>query len=302
MKKVIQELTNHNRALLNNFQYHLQVEKGLSENSISGYSKDLHDFFLCLDKPAEKISTTEIMNYFVQLQEIGLAHTSIARKRSSIKTFYSFMLEEEIAILVKLEKLPKIKFSQKLPQILSVREMLYLLDSITTENTLGMRNKAMLELLYASGLRVSELINLTIHDIYWQDKIVRVTGKGNKQRLVPVAEKSLKFVVDYYNNNRNFLKKNRETAIMFLNRFGNPLTRMGVWKIINKIALKAGIKKHISPHTFRHSFATHLLEAGANLRIVQTLLGHVSINTTQIYTNIDRSFIIKEHKLYHPRS
>jgi integrase/recombinase XerD len=159
----------------------------------------------------------------------------------------------------------------------------------------------MLELMYASGLRISEMINLTIHDIIWEENAVRVMGKGSKQRIVPVAEKSLKFMNLYFFSGRETLKKEKETAVFFLNRSGKKLSRMGVWKILDKLAKEADIKKHISPHTIRHSFATHLLEAGANLRVVQLLLGHVSINTTQIYTNIDTNFIKKEHRLYHPR-
>jgi len=168
------------------------------------------------------------------------------------------------------------------------------------DTALGMRNKAMFELMYASGLRISETINLSIHDIYWNERFVKVMGKGSKQRVVPIAQESFDFVRNYYENGRTNLKKNNETAVLFLNKFGRKMSRMGVWKIIQKISLEAGIKKHVSPHTFRHSFATHLLEGGANLISVQLLLGHASINTTQIYTNIDRNFIFEEYR-YHPR-
>ena len=193
------------------------------------------------------------------------------------------------------------KYTQKLPDVLSVNEMLKLLESISTTTPIGLRNKAMLELMYASGLRISETINLSIHDFIWDERIVRVLGKGSKQRVVPIAESSFEFILQYREKGRSQLKKTSETDIFFLNRFGRKLSRMGVWKQIVKISMECGIKKHVSPHTFRHSFATHLLEAGANLRVVQMLLGHASINTTQIYTNIDSSFIRKEHKLYHPR-
>ena len=179
--------------------------------------------------------------------------------------------------------------------------MFKLLESIPTDNAQGLRNKAMLELMYASGLRISETIDLSIHDIFWEEQMVRVMGKGSKQRIVPVAEKSLDFMKKYNREGRPQLKKEKNTDHFFLNRFGNKISRMGVWKIIDKLCTEAGIRKHVSPHTFRHSFATHLLEAGANLRVVQMLLGHVSINTTQIYTNIDRKFIIEEHRLHHPR-
>ncbi len=296
------DLSPHNQAYLNNFTFHLKVEKGLSKNTVESYQNDLNDLLIFSNKKAEKISSLDIVDYFVSLQEIGISNTSIARKKSSLKAFFKFLSEEEIKLSLNLDDIPAVKISRKLPDILTVKEMLSLLDNIDHSTALGLRNKALLELMYASGLRISEVLNLSIHDIYWQEKIVRVTGKGSKQRLVPVAENSLMFIKKYFQDGRPELKKDRETDLFFLNRFGTKLSRMGVWKIIEKLSLQAGLKKHISPHTFRHSFATHLLEAGANLRIVQELLGHVSINTTQIYTNIDRNFIIKEHRLYHPRA
>jgi len=295
------ELSPHNQAYLNGFHYHLKVEKGLSENSLTSYEHDLFDFLNFLSKNAEEIVSADVINYFVGLQEIGLTASSIARKRSAVRTFYKFLEDEEVEILLRLDDIPTVKYSQKLPDVLSVKEMMRFLDGIPVDNPLGMRNKAMFELMYASGLRISETIDLTIHNIYWQEKIVNIMGKGGKQRIVPVAEKSLEFVEKYFHSARTELLKDKESDILFLNRFGRKMSRMGVWKIIEKLSLLTGIKKHISPHTFRHSFATHLLEAGANLRVVQMLLGHASINTTQIYTNIDRSFIIKEHRLYHPR-
>jgi len=291
----------HNKALLNNYKYHLQVERGLSQNSIDSYLGDLDALVSYHDKKLENISNNDIIDYLVNLQEIGLQNSSIARKRSSIKMLFKFLEEEEIDILVEIEKIPTIKFTQKLPDVLSLNEMMKLLDSIPTDKPTDMRNKAILELLYASGLRISEAIKLSIHDIDWKEGIVQVTGKGNKQRIVPIAGKSLKFIRQYFDSARKELKKEKSTSYLFLNRFGNKLSRMGIWKVIDKLSISDGITKHVSPHTFRHSFATHLLEAGANLRVVQMLLGHVSINTTQIYTNIDRNFIIKEHKLYHPR-
>jgi integrase/recombinase XerD len=292
----------HNQSLLNGFSYYLKVEKGLHSNTIESYKTDMKDLFLWLEKDAEWIVTGDIIDYFVALQELGLTRTSIARKRSSVKAFYAFLAEENIPFKLETDDLPKIKYEQKIPDVLSQKEMLKLLDSIHTETSLGSRNKAMLELLYASGIRISELLNLTIHDFYWQDAMVRVFGKGRKQRIVPIADKSLQFVRNYLHNSRDELKKEKHTDIMFLNRSGNKLSRMGIWKIIQQYALEANLSKSISPHSFRHSFATHLLEAGANLRIVQMLLGHVSINTTQIYTNIDVGYIKKEHKKYHPRA
>ncbi len=292
----------HNKALINNYKYHLQVEKGLSDNSIKSYINDINDLVFYHNKKLETLNNKDIIDYLVNLQEIGLTKSSIARKRSSIKSIFKFLLDEDIEITVKIDEIPTIKYSQKLPDVLSVNEMLKLLEKIPTEKATDIRNKAMLELMYASGTRISETIKLSIHDISWDESVIRVLGKGSKQRVVPVAKQSLIFLKKYIETARKNLKKEKSTDIVFLNRFGNEISRMGVWKVIKKLTKIAGITKHVSPHTFRHSFATHLLEAGANLRVVQMLLGHSSINTTQIYTNVDTDFIVKEHKLYHPRS
>ena len=291
----------HNKAYLNSFRYHLKVEKGLSDNSVSSYFSDIKDFLEYTNQRIEDVTLRFVIDYFVSLQQIGLTNSSLARKRSSLKSFIKFLEEEEVALKLDFSEIPPIKYSQKLPDVLSLKEMLKFLDSIPVATALESRNKAMLELMYASGLRISEVIELTIHDVIWEEALVRVMGKGSKQRIVPIAEESLAFLKKYYQIDRQRILKEKQTAVLFLNRFGNKLSRMGIWKMIDKQTKLAGIKKHVSPHTFRHSFATHLLEAGANLRVVQMLLGHSSINTTQIYTNIDNRFIIKEHKLYHPR-
>jgi len=295
------KLSTHNKATVNGYLYYLKVEKGLSKNSIQAYLNDIFDCLLFIDKPVENINAKEIINYFVSLQELGVTSSSIARKRSALRSLYQFLEEEDIAFSLNFDRIPPVKFRQKIPDVLSVREMLKLLDHIEIISPIAERNKAMLELMYACGLRISEVINLSIHDISWEERMVRVMGKGSKQRVVPVAQQSLDFMKSYKSNGRKALLKTQETDVFFLNKFGRKLSRMGVWKIIDKLATECGLQKHVSPHTFRHSFATHLLEAGANLRVVQLLLGHASINTTQIYTNIDRSFIAKEHKLYHPR-
>ena len=298
--KIDNIISPHNLAYLNSFQYHLKVEKGLSQNSVEAYYHDVSDFLCFIHKEAERIAKKDVVDYFVNLQEIGILSSSIARKRSSIKAFFKFLKEENIEISLNFNDIPTIKYAQKLPDVLTIKEMNKFLDCISVDTSLGTRNKAMFELMYASGLRISETIDLTIHDILWNEKVVIVMGKGSKQRLVPIAQESFDFIKNYYENGRKSLKKDKETAVLFLNRFGRKMSRMGVWKIIQKISLEAGIKKHVSPHTFRHSFATHLLEGGANLMYVQLLLGHASINTTQIYTNIDRNFIFEEYR-YHPR-
>ncbi|MBN1948992.1 MAG: tyrosine recombinase [Candidatus Cloacimonetes bacterium] len=296
------ELTPHNQALVKGFQYHLQVEKGLAENSLIGYIGDISDFLKFAGLPAEEIESASVVDYFVNLQALGLVHSSIARKRSALKSFFDFLKSEEHTLKINFSQIPPVKTSQRLPDVLSIDEMIKLLESIPVTTPLDQRNRALLELMYASGLRISETINLTLHDLLWSEQAVRVMGKGRKQRIVPIAENSLDFINLYFHSGRPLLLKAKQNATFFLNRSGEKMSRMGVWKIINKLSLQAGISKKISPHTIRHSFATHLLEAGANLRVVQMLLGHVSINTTQIYTNIDTSFILKEHRLYHPRA
>ncbi len=294
-------LSVRDRAYLNNYKYYLKVEKGYSENSVYSYLHDVRDFIFSMDEQVANIISSEVINYFISLQEMGISNSSLARKRCSLKSFYQFLEKEEIDTVLKFEDVPQIKYTPKLPDALSLDDTLTFLDSIEDTSALGRRNKALLELMYASGLRISEVINLTIHDIFWEEGLVRVMGKGSKQRVVPVAEQSLDFLKLYVELARFILRKEVETDYVFLNRSGNKLSRMGIWKMLQKQVLKAGIKQHISPHTLRHSFATHLLEAGANLRVVQLLLGHASINTTQIYTNINTDFIVKEHRLYHPR-
>lgn len=295
-------ISKHNLALLNNYQFHLKVEKGLSENSINSYQLDINNLLTEIDKDIEKITNKDVIDFLVTLQELGLANSSIARKRSSIRSFLKFLVDEEVPLQVVIDDIPSIKPSKRLPDVLSVKEMFKLLDNIPLEKPVDVRNKAMLELMYATGIRISETIDLSIHDIFWEEEVIRVLGKGGKQRVVPVAGASLKYLKKYINTSRAILRKGKSVDILFLNRFGDKLSRMGVWKVIDKLTKTSGISKHVSPHTFRHSFATHLLEAGANLRVVQMLLGHSSINTTQIYTNIDSSFIKQEHRLHHPRS
>jgi integrase/recombinase XerD len=302
MKKSSDSLNrHHNRAWLNNYRFYLEAEQGLADNTVYSYFQDCQEFIYYIDCKLEDTTSKEVNGYLASLQEIGFAASTVARKRSSIKSLLTFLAEEDVPLKLNLTDIPAIRYDHKIPDVLSLREMLKLLDSIPLDTPLHWRSKAMLELMYASGLRVSETINLTTHDIYFDEKVVRVFGKGRKQRVVPVAEKSLEFVFKYMQDYRPILLKYQQDDTLFLNRSGKPLSRMGAWKILDKITITAGISKKVSPHTIRHSFATHLVEAGANLRIVQMLLGHVSINTTQIYSNINKQFIIKEHRLYHPR-
>jgi len=302
MKKSSNSLNrHHNRAWLNNYRFYLEAEQGLADNTVYAYFQDCQEFIYYINCKLEDTTSKDVISYLASLQEISFAASTVARKRSALKSLLTFMAEEDVPLKLNLTDIPAIRYDHKIPDVLSLREILKLLDSIPLDTPLHWRSKAMLELMYASGLRISETINLTTHDIYFAEKVVRVFGKGRKQRVVPVAEKSLEFVQQYMQDYRPILLKFQQDDTLFLNRFGKPLSRMGAWKILDKLAVTAGISKKVSPHTIRHSFATHLVEAGANLRIVQILLGHVSINTTQIYSNINKQFIIKEHRLYHPR-
>ena len=292
----------HNRALLNNFRYFIQTEKGLSKNTIVSYVSDIESFLVFCNKSFNNVSNSDFVDFFVSLQKIGVSSNSLSRKKSSIKSFITFLLEEGLKLTIELEKLPQIKHSKNLPLALSTYEMKKMLEFYQKPDALSVRNRAILEFMYATGTRVSEVINLSEHDIYWDDKLIRVLGKGSKQRYVPILETSISYLKNYIQSSRAKLLKTGQTDILFLNRFGRKLSRMGMWKIIEKAARESFIKKEVSPHTIRHTFATHLLEGGANLRVIQILLGHTSINTTQIYTNIDTKYIVSVHKKYHPRA
>jgi len=274
----------------------------MAENSVESYRRDMEDFLRYNPKSITSFTASDVVSYFVTLQSIGLVNTSLARKRVAIKQFFLYLAKQEIDVKVDFEQVPKIKISHHLPDFLSVDEMFKLLDSLPVENPLQIRNKAMMELLYATGLRISELLGLTVHDIVYNEKVILVKGKGSKQRYVPVLDNVLELVVAYLSKVRPILLKLKKNDFIFLNNLGNKLSRMGFWKILQQAVLSAGLKKEITPHTFRHSFATHLLEAGVNLRIVQSLLGHSSLNTTQIYTHVDTRYLVETHRLYHPRA
>ena len=289
-------------SALNSFLYYLKVEKGMAKNSVDAYQKDLEDFLQYNPKPLQDYRANDIIDYLVTLQSIGLVNASLARKRVAIKQFFKYLEKEEIPVQVDFEQVPRIKLTQHLPDVLTVEEMFKLLDSLPTEKPLEIRNKAMMELLYATGLRISELLGLTVHDIIWNEKVLLIRGKGSKQRYVPVLDNVLELVSGYIARVRPILLKEKKNDYVFLNTFGNKMSRMGFWKILQQAVTEAKLKKEVTPHTFRHSYATHLLEAGVNLRIVQTLLGHASLNTTQIYTHVDIHYLVETHRMYHPRA
>jgi integrase/recombinase XerD len=289
-----------------NFETYLRLEKSLSDNSVEAY---LNDVFKLEKYFSEKnIATAPANVIYSDLKDFliwyGSNNTNTrtqSRVLSGIRAFYKYLLiegeiEENPASLL---ESPKIGL--KLPEVLSVIEIDRIIDEIDLSKPEGHRNKAIIETLYGCGLRVSELVNLRLTDIHYGEEFVVVTGKGNKQRLVPVSKKALK-EIDIYKQDRNLLPVIKDQNILFLNRRGSRLTRAMIFTIIKDLAAKAGIRKNISPHTFRHSFATHMIEAGADLRAVQEMLGHESILTTEIYTHIDRSFLRDTLIMFHPRA
>jgi len=297
------EFSQKDISLINKYKFYLQFEKGLSENSILAYERDIKQFAEEKSRyDLTKIISDDVITFMNFLYKHGASDKTIARKRSSLANFYKFLYIEELISEPIFERFPSPKVSASLPDVLSIEEVDTLINAVERTDEYGTRDRAILEFLYSTGARISEMIDLRIGDLYLDEKIVRLFGKGRKERYVPISQTALNYCKNYIDNARQKLLKYKQNNILFLNRFGNKLSRMGCWKIVNKYANQAGIKSHVSPHTLRHSFATHLLQGGANLRIVQTLLGHSSISTTQIYTNIDRNYLKEVHSLYHPRA
>jgi len=291
---------------LKEYLAHIKLEKNLSQNTVSSYKIDINAFISFLkdsgiDDPSD-ISSDHIGSFFKTLKELGLLGSSSARYFSSLKGFFLYLLKNKYIVKNPIEKITAPRISKKLPGVLDVSEVEKILSAPDANDKLGLRDKAMLELFYACGTRVSELINIKVNDLFFEDEIIRVFGKGSKERLIPVGSSAVKWVGEYLKKSRPLLmKKSKSENNLFLNSRGSKLSRMGVWKIIDRYVKQAGIEKDVHPHTFRHSFATHLLEGGADLRAVQEMLGHADISTTQIYTHIDRDYIKQIHKQFHPR-
>jgi integrase/recombinase XerD len=284
----------------------LKLEKNLSENTVVSYRNDINSLLTYLDEvkitDPSQIRLKQLADYFELLHKIGLSSTSAARYYSSIKGFLNYLFNSGYIKENPLEKLTPPKLAKNLPQVLSVQEMELILSKPDVDDKFGLRDKAILELFYACGLRVSELINLKISDLFFNDEIIRVLGKGSKERLIPIGSSAIKWINEYLKRSRIVLEKKSISAnYLFLNSRGSKFSRMGVWKIVDRYLKEAVINKDVHPHTFRHSFATHLLEGGADLRAVQEMLGHSDISTTQIYTHIDRDYIKQVHKQFHPR-
>lgn len=288
------------------FVHYLKIERSLAENSIFAYQQDiakLRDFCESYTLSPEHIQTGHLKQFIAELYDMGLSARSQARIISGWKQFFDFLLQEDIRKDDPSESLELPKIGRKLPEVLTIEEIDAMIDAIDLSSNEGQRNKAILETLYSCGLRVSELVSLRFEDCFFDEGFIRVIGKGNKERLVPVSPNVVEEVTLYTENDRlNVPVKKGSEAIIFLNRRGAQLTRIMIYTIITRLAEAAGIKKKISPHTFRHSFATHLIEGGANLRAVQDMLGHENITTTEIYTHLDQRFLRDAILTYHPRN
>jgi integrase/recombinase XerD len=296
--------------LLDSFANYLIVERSLSRTSILFYLADVRQFFGGPRKTLrpDKVSTQDLQHYVAAMHDLGLAASSVARKLVSIKMFFRFLLLEKLIDKDPAEVIELPRRVQPLPEVLTVSEILAIIGSVTEEDRepdevyFVLRDRAMLELLYAAGLRVSELLGLKLEDVSLKSGFVRVLGKGSKERLVPVGGPALAATERYLELARpRLLKKGRPVKALFLSTRGQAMSRMGFWKLLQGYLQKAKITREVTPHTFRHSFATHLLEGGADLRAVQEMLGHASITTTQIYTHVDRSYLREVYKTYHPR-
>ncbi|HUM51311.1 MAG TPA: site-specific tyrosine recombinase XerD [Chitinophagales bacterium] len=292
---------------IKNFTGYLKIEKSLSINSIEAYLHDVQllQNYILLEKPDAKpddLSLQDLEHFLAHLHDLGLADRSQARIISGLKAFYKYLviddyIKEDPTALIEGPKLGK-----KLPDTLSFEEIEKLIGALDLSKDENIRNKAMLETLYSSGLRVTEMINLRISHIYKDVEFIRVIGKGNKERLVPIGSEAIKHIDIYLDHVRNKLPQYpKYSDILFLNRRGAPISRVMVFLVIKKLAEKIGLNKSISPHTFRHSFATHLIEGGADLRAIQQMLGHASITTTEIYTHLDQQYLKESLSMHHPR-
>ena len=289
----------------NSYKNYLRLEKSLSPNSIEAYMSDLDKltrFAKDERKDIKDLTYEDLQQFLAQLRDIGIHPRSQARILSGIRSFYRFLLLDDYISNDPTELIESPKIGMKLPEVLTVNEINRILDSIDLTTPEGQRNRAMLEVLYSCGLRVSELINLRYADIYPKEGFIRVEGKGGKQRLVPISEVALREIRNYLVDRNQMTPKKGFEDILFLSKRGTSLSRIMVFHIIKQQTEIAGVHKNVSPHTFRHSFATHLLEGGANLRAIQEMLSHESITTTEIYTHIDREFLRKEILEHHPRN
>ena len=294
-------------SYINGFKTYLILEKSLSSNSIEAYIHDVEKLaqFLELTKQLKsppQVTLEDVQSFLTWITELGISARSQSRIISGIKGFFKYLLLENCIKKNPVSLLEAPKIGRKLPQILSINEINLIIGKIDLSKPEGQRNKSIIETLYGCGLRVSELCGLKLSDLHFEEEYIQIIGKGNKERVIPIGEVAMSNIMLYKNHVRNHLaiKKGNED-ILYLNRRGTKLSRIMIFNIIKELALIAGIKKNISPHTFRHSFATHLIEGGADLRAIQEMLGHESITTTEIYTHLDRTFLRETLLNFHPR-
>jgi integrase/recombinase XerD len=288
------------------FENFLLLEKGSSPRTREAYRRDITRLveYATIKGAVNPTSLTSrlLRDFIYHLKDLGLAPASIRRNISAIRTYFKFLLNEGIVVKDPSDRLETPKRWRALPEVLTIAEIEKLLASPSLDEPMAFRDRAMLELAYGAGLRVSEWITLPVRDVSLEDGLLRVFGKGSKERLVPIGRRAIAAVAIYLRELRPKLEKGGGKGVLFLNARGTPLSRMGAWKILRHHVEQAGLKKHVSPHTLRHSFATHLLEGGADLRAVQEMLGHADISTTQIYTHVDREYLRTVHRQFHPRS
>ena len=293
------------RDLLNRYHRYLLIEKGASGNTLEAYGRDLKRYLTFLEQKeisdARSVAPQTVVDFLVQIKSEGLSANSMNRALAALRGFYNYLLQERVLEESPLTHIELAKVWMRLPDTVSQEEMNRILSGPDHSTPSGLRDRAMLELLYATGLRVTELISLSMNSINWQVGFLAVMGKGGKERVVPVGRTAYDFVRRYVDEARPKFVRSKTTEVLFLNRFGRAFTRQGLWKIIVGYAQKAGLQKNVHPHTFRHSFASHLLEGGADLRAVQVMLGHSDISTTQIYTHVTRERLKEIHRKYHPR-
>ncbi|NPC93149.1 site-specific tyrosine recombinase XerD [Bacillus sp. WMMC1349] len=292
---------------IKDFIHYAVVERGLSHNTVVSYERDLISYVTYLEEiehltSVDQVTRLHIIQFLKYLQDAGKSGKTIVRHLASIRAFHQFLLREKVANQDPSIHIESQKTERTLPKVLSLEEVETLLNTPKLTSPFGYRDKAMLELLYATGVRVSEMIELKLSDVHLSMGFIRCFGKGRKERIVPLGEAASHAVEEYLSKARGkLLKKNTEDAL-FLNHHGKQISRQGFWKNLKKIALEAGIQKELTPHTLRHSFATHLLENGADLRAVQEMLGHADISTTQIYTHVTKTRLKDVYKKYHPRA
>lgn len=292
---------------IESFIHYLSVERGLSDNTLNSYNTDLLQYFEHLQEQGIKnwkdTDKFHIIGFLMKIQKSNFKVRTVCRKLAAIKTFYKFLLNEGVLDFNPADNLESPKLNKYLPNVLTLSEIEQLFNQPKLNTPLGKRDKAMFELLYATGMRVSELVSLNIEDINLKAGFVRCVGKGSKERIIPVSKVALKYLDEYLRFGRpKLVKHNKNEGAVFVNNRGKRLSRQGFWKLLRKYLDQCFIDKQVTPHTFRHSFATHLLENGANLRAVQEMLGHADISTTQIYTHLTKAKLKKEYLKFHPRA